>query len=171
MKLKVFTLCFDPAVGGFDDTVLQDFLKERQVLNVHEHFFMHDQSPMWALLVSYRDEEQAGDGPRKKDKGKNWRADLSQEERSLYDALRTWRNDRAGRDGRPPYILLTNKQMALIAQKRPKNLEALREIEGVGEAKVEAFGRDLVALIASRPDEDIEMKEASTPKDGQENGS
>ena len=171
MKLKVFTLRFDPASGGFDNTALQDFQKDRQVLNVHEHFFMHDQDPMWALLVSYRDEERPGDGPRRKDKGKDWRADLSQDERSLYDALCTWRNERAGRDGRPPYILLTNKQIALIAQTRPKNLEALRKIEGVGEAKVEAFGKDLVAFIASRQAGDIEIKNVSTPNDGQDNGS
>ena len=171
MKLKVFTLSFDVASGVFDDGALQDFLKDRQVLNVHEHFFNYNDTPRWALLVSYRDEERPGDGQRRKDRGKDWRAELSPDERSLYDALRTWRNDRAGRDGRPPYILLSNKQMALISRTRPTNLEALREIEGVGEAKVKTFGKELVSLVAGRLEGDTQIESMATDKDEQENES
>lgn len=108
--------------------------------------------------------------PERKRDLKDWRAELSADERSLYDALRKWRNDHAGREGRPPYILLINKQMAVIAQKRPKTLEALREIEGVGAAKVEAFGKELLALMASREAGDTETTSSSNANSGEENG-
>lgn len=171
MKLKVFTLRFDPATGKFDDAEIQEFQRDRQVLTIHEHFFTYEHTPMWSILVSYRDEEYPGEGARLKDRGRDWRAELSADERSLYDALRKWRNDRSGREGRPPYILLTNKQMAIIAQKRPKTLEALRGIEGVGAAKIEAFGKEILALVAGREAGDTETKSSSNANGSEENGS
>lgn len=48
----------------------------------------------------------------------------------------------------PPYVLLTNRQVAAIARRRPETLEALREVDGIGEAKASRFGRELLALVA-----------------------
>ncbi|MBN1654524.1 MAG: HRDC domain-containing protein [Deltaproteobacteria bacterium] len=143
-------LRFDPKTVGFDDNDLQEFANGREILNVYEHFFFHDQIPRWVLLISYRDSEISLGEHGNFDKKKDWRADLSDEERILYDGIRRWRNNRAQREGRPPYILLTNQQMAEIAKKRPKTVEALREIPGVGEAKAAGFGSELVALLAAQ---------------------
>ena len=54
MKLKVFTLRMDPATGAFDDSALQAFLEAHEALSVHEHFFVHEQQPTWAMLISDR---------------------------------------------------------------------------------------------------------------------
>ena len=75
------------------------------------------------------------------------RAELGREEVALYDALRKWRNDRARHEGRPAYILLTNRQMAEVGRRRPMTLAALREIHGVGDAKAEMLGEELLALV------------------------
>ena len=147
MKLKIFTLHFDPDANGFDDAAMQEYLCGRQVVDIHEHFFVYEGVPRWALLVSYRDE----DGPlkrgRSRDPRKDWRAELSEEERGVYDAVVKWRNARARRDGRPPYVLLTNRQVAKIARSRPSTLETLREIDGIGDAKTRQFGAELVGLL------------------------
>ena len=48
MKLKVFTLKMDDASGKFNDAEVQFFVEDqdhpREILDVSEHFFAHDNS-------------------------------------------------------------------------------------------------------------------------------
>jgi len=152
MKLKVFTLRLDETSGAFDDSELQAFLEDKLVLAVHEHFFVHERTPTWALLVSYR----AADAKRSARSQpararRDWRAELPAADHPLFDALRSWRNETARRDGRPAYVLLTNQQVAEIARRRPRTLSALQEVEGIGPARVEALGKQILALVSAAP--------------------
>jgi superfamily II DNA helicase RecQ len=38
----------------------------------------------------------------------------------LFNQLREWRRERCKRDGVPPYIVCTNKQLAQMAVQRPQ---------------------------------------------------
>ncbi len=68
MKLKVFTLQMDEETGRFDDAPLQSFMEDerqrREVIDVSDHFFVHEKRPTWALLVSYREINADGRGPK-----------------------------------------------------------------------------------------------------------
>lgn len=104
MKLKVVTLRFDDETGGFDDRELLDFVGDedqpREVLEVSEHFFVHDRRPTWALLLSYRDIPRPGE--KKTEARKDWRAELDDRGRLLFDEVRKWRAATCKRDGLPP---------------------------------------------------------------------
>ena len=63
MKLKVFTLVFDPEKGHFEDRNLVEYLANRPVISVFEHFFICGQvdlppthrpasirPPLWATV-------------------------------------------------------------------------------------------------------------------------
>ena len=52
----------------------------------------------------------------------------------------------------PPYVLLTNRQLAEIARTRPGSLAALSGINGIGEAKSGKLGADLLAVVAGVAD-------------------
>lgn len=152
MKIKVFTLHFDPELGGFDDRALSAFVADKTVLAVDQHFFVHEQRPLWSLLVSYREAvAQPSDrrGQPARDERVDWRSSLPAEARPYFDLLRSWRNARAQRTGKPPYVLLTNRQLALLARQRPTTLAALGELEGVGEARVSELGAEILAVFAS----------------------
>lgn len=151
MKLRVFTLRLDPDTGAFDDGELQSFLENREALDVSEHFFVHERVPTLALLVRYREVARPAGAPAREGPRPDPAAELSGEDRPLYEALRKWRNERARRDGRPAYVLLTNRQVAEIARKRPGSLRALQELEGVGEGKARDLGEEMLALVASQP--------------------
>jgi len=53
MLARVITLRFDCVIGGFDDTPLRDFLKDKEVLSLRDHFFIKNDVPYLAVLVTY----------------------------------------------------------------------------------------------------------------------
>jgi superfamily II DNA helicase RecQ len=150
MKLKVFTLRPDPATGAFDDSALVAFLENHEALAVHEHFYLHEQQPTWALLVSYRaTPERPWSRPFKAPTPAEPSEEVSPADRPLYEALRRWRNARAKRDGRPAYVLFSNRQLLEMVQRRPATLAALQEIGGIGEGRAGDFGKEILGLVKS----------------------
>ena len=116
MKVKVITLHAD-ASGRFDDRAMAEFQADKEILDVSEHFYVHERTPTLTLVLSYRDVALPDDRafPPKKD----WRAELDLEAQRLYDDLRTWRGRRAKREGMPPYLILANRELAALATTRP----------------------------------------------------
>ena len=155
MKLKVFTLRPDEETGRLDDTSLVNFFGDpdhpREVLEISEHFFVHEHEPRWAILTMYRDT-----APRRASSGgdekKDWQADLTSPEKDLFDELRAWRNHKCKADGLPPYIIATNRQLADIARSQPGNASGLLQISGLGQGKVSRWGEELVALVRAHAD-------------------
>jgi superfamily II DNA helicase RecQ len=153
-KVKVFTLLWDDEQGGFDDSALTEFLEVRDVLDLKEQFFLHGNQPVWALMLTYRDQPEQR-WPQQRGQERAGRAgrplksnppDLEPQARPIYEALRRWRNDLAAQQGKPPYVLLDNKQLAEIARRRTTRA-ALTEIEGVGEGRFTLFGEALLEVL------------------------
>jgi ATP-dependent DNA helicase RecQ len=65
------------------------------------------------------------------------------------DALREWRRQEAARRSVPAYVVLHDRTLAALAASRPSTLDALSEIPGIGPAKLEAYGKDLLALLGA----------------------
>jgi ATP-dependent DNA helicase RecQ len=149
----VFTLRWDEASGAFDDRAMTEFLdreeQPREVLDVSDHFFVHEQRPTWALLVRYRDVPRPGDRRPEHDPRRDHRTDLDARGRATFDQLRAWRGQTARREGLPPYLICTNRQLAEVATRRPATLAELGEIPGLGESKVARFGAELLVLVAA----------------------
>lgn len=151
MLMRVITLRFDPVLSGFDDTPLRDFLKDKDVLTVRDHFFVKHDTPYLAVLVTYTLPRPAVPPPSptpRQHEDTSWRALVSAEELPLFNTLRDWRSERSKREGVPPYVICTNRQFAAMIKARPQSLAALAEIEGIGKAKLEKYGRDLLAMLA-----------------------
>jgi ATP-dependent DNA helicase RecQ len=65
----------------------------------------------------------------------------------LYERLREWRRERSRSDGVPAYTFFTDRSARELAARRPADRDALLAVWGLGDARVEAFGEDLLALI------------------------
>jgi DNA helicase-2/ATP-dependent DNA helicase PcrA len=61
--------------------------------------------------------------------------------------LREWRLERAKADGVPPYVVFHDSVLQAIAASRPGSLGELSQISGVGPAKLERYGADVLALL------------------------
>jgi len=66
-----------------------------------------------------------------------------------FGVLRTWRLERAKADEVPAYVVFHNSTLAEIAERRPATLAELARVPGVGPAKLERYGRDVLAALAS----------------------
>jgi DNA helicase-2/ATP-dependent DNA helicase PcrA len=65
----------------------------------------------------------------------------------LYERLRTWRKARAQADGVPAYVVFHDATLAAIAELAPRDLGGLGTVSGVGPAKLERYGEDVLAVV------------------------
>ena len=70
----------------------------------------------------------------------------------VEQALRTWRSERSRRDDVPAYIVLHDATLLAIAAARPTTPAELRRIEGIGPAKLERYGDDILAVLSATND-------------------
>lgn len=66
---------------------------------------------------------------------------------SLLSTLIAWRDAKAAQSGQPPYYILSTATVKLLASARPTNREEFLEIKGLGEAKWDRFGAEILNLI------------------------
>ncbi|NEW88265.1 DNA helicase RecQ [Rhodopseudomonas sp. WA056] len=65
----------------------------------------------------------------------------------LFAALKAWRSEVAKARGVPAYVVLHDATMDGIAAVRPRTLDELRGIPGIGDKKLEIYGAALLALM------------------------
>jgi DNA helicase II / ATP-dependent DNA helicase PcrA len=66
----------------------------------------------------------------------------------LFAALKAWRRERAKADGVPAYVVFHDRTLQEIARRRPDSVAALSAVSGVGPAKLERYGDELLATLA-----------------------
>lgn len=70
-------------------------------------------------------------------------------DQAVVEALRAWRLERARSDGVPAYVVFDNKTMSAIATVEPQNLEQLAAVPGIGPTRLESYGDEILAAVAS----------------------
>jgi ATP-dependent DNA helicase RecQ len=78
------------------------------------------------------------------------RAETKPADAGLQAALRAWRADIARQRSVPAYVVLHDSTIDGIAAARPSTLDALRNIAGIGDKKLEHYGDELLALVAAQ---------------------
>lgn len=182
MRVHLLTLRYSPTLGGFDERPLAEALRDKQVLEVREHFFTVHDVPHLACLITY--EAGAAAPPplppqppaaaSRTHAGRRSGAsdpfgEVSETERVLCQSLRQWRAERARKDGLPPYLILTNREIVAIVHTRPASHAALEALEGLGPGRVKRFGDAILAHLeahdatASRAAPALEGAPAAAP--------
>jgi ATP-dependent DNA helicase RecQ len=68
-------------------------------------------------------------------------------DRDLFETLRTLRREIAAAMGKPPYLVFNDDTLREMVRHRPKTLEALRQVRGVGDNKLRDFGDKFLRAI------------------------
>lgn len=72
---------------------------------------------------------------------------LDPDQDTRFQALREWRKAKALELDIPAFVVFGDKTLREIAVKNPQSVEDLNGIYGIGEAKLEQFGHDLIAEL------------------------
>lgn len=177
MRVKLLTLRHSATLGGFDDTALVDFTRDKEVIAFREHFYTVNAVPHITCIVHYQDavvpnaalhaareippsSAPPSDHPRRPRKDAPDPCEgLDGSERALFNHLREWRTRQAHDEGVPPYVIATNKELVAIVRRRPDSPTALGHIEGIGPGKLERYGEALLATLHGSPP----VRAAQTP--------
>lgn len=95
-------------------------------------------------LAAYDSTTRSGD-PRRRGAGAS--IELPDSARSRFEALRAWRKARAAEQGVPPYVIFHDRTLAEIAASAPRSHQALAAISGIGQAKLDRYGDDVLAVV------------------------
>jgi ATP-dependent DNA helicase RecQ len=74
--------------------------------------------------------------------------DVIEADLPLFEALRVWRREEAARQAVPPYVIFHDATLADIARDRPGAGSGLARIGGVGQGKLDRYGKAVLAIVA-----------------------
>ena len=107
-----------------------------------------------AAVATEDEDEPSGARNRKSDKAKSRVADVGDDvvvgvaEERLLAALKTVRTAIAREEHVPAYIVFSDRTLAELAVRRPRSLNALQNVRGVGPMKLERYGARFLAAIS-----------------------
>jgi len=78
-------------------------------------------------------------------------ADLDPAQLEVFDRLRAWRLDEAREQGVPPYVVFGDATLRALAVDVPRTREALLDISGIGQAKLERYGDAVLDILSADP--------------------
>jgi ATP-dependent DNA helicase RecQ len=67
----------------------------------------------------------------------------------LFERLREWRRAEAQAQSVPAYVIFQDRTLAEIAAARPRSLDALASIPGVGRTKLERYGAAVLKALSN----------------------
>ena len=167
MRVKLLTFRYSATLGGFDDTALVEFTRDKEVISFREHFYLVNEVPHLSCVVHYQDAvvpqaalEAAREIPsrpaalaapgqrfQRRDGAPDPCEGLNETERALFNHLREWRSKQAHEDGVPPYLILTNRQLVALVRRRPESPTAVGHVDGIGPGKVERYAAAILRCL------------------------
>jgi ATP-dependent DNA helicase RecQ len=76
---------------------------------------------------------------------------LGDRDQALFEALRSYRLKRASAQGVPPYVVASDRSLREIVAERPRSLDELLLVHGIGPAKAKRYGKGLLKVVLENP--------------------
>jgi len=73
---------------------------------------------------------------------------LDEQQQTVFERIRLWRNEIARAKGHPPGNVLTNRQVREIIELNPKSLKQLTKVHGIGSYKATTYGREILEFLS-----------------------
>ena len=149
MQIKLFNIPITD--NGIALSELNHFLASHKVLEVEQHFYQNEKACSWNFCVRYINGLPNSDSSFNKAKT-DYKAILNEHEFSVFSTLREYRKTIASNDAVPAYAVFTDEELANIARLPSIGANELITIKGIGEKKVEKYGKLLVEMYCSKKD-------------------
>lgn len=129
-------------------SVLNQFLAQHRIRDVSREFVNDAEHSAWCLCVIY-DEAQPRtvQSSTARSARVDYREVLTPEDFDVFSPLRKRRNELADAAGIPAYSVFSNEQLATMVRRRVRNLDELRQIEGIGARRCEQYGEAMLSVL------------------------
>jgi superfamily II DNA helicase RecQ len=144
MQIKIINVPLTD--DGTMQAELNRALISNRVLEVEQRFFQNEKSGCWSFCIRYMQNiiqtEQYGSSKGKVD----YKQVLNEQEFQVFSSLREIRKQLAAQDAVPAYAVFTDEELANIARLPELEAGKLITIKGIGDKKVEKYGKQLVEM-------------------------
>lgn len=144
MILRLFNIHLSAEQVNHDQEAINAFMDSVTVKQTATQF-VPGNPDFWSVLLFY--EPLNGHKVAEPEKPVVTEADLNEEERQIFAALRLWRKDKATEINHPEYLVFHNATLISLAKEKPRTVADLSKIKGVGEQKIIRYGDDLMAIL------------------------
>jgi superfamily II DNA helicase RecQ len=134
MQIKIFFIHIPDGIE--QEQELNLLLKSKKILQVEHHVIQQMQGSYLCVFVKYLDQQTEKTEAAKVD----YQKILEPEVYKRFNELRDIRKAVALAEGVSMYIVFTNEELAAMAKVEPLTLQAMAEINGIGEKKIAKYG-------------------------------
>ena len=75
---------------------------------------------------------------------------VQQSDKELLRSLKAWRTEQTRANGKPAYTVLTDRTLKELASSRPQRIEDLANVYGIGPAKLDSYGQEILDVVAGK---------------------
>ena len=147
MPYKIFRV---PSYGcEVSEQALNRFLANYKVLRVTQEFVHAGVDSFWSFCVDYLEQStngQTNQSGRQRSKV-DYKEILDPDEFALFARLRELRKELSQAEAVPVYTIFTNEQLARIVRNRVVSLATLRDIPGLGDARIGKYGQRVIDMV------------------------
>jgi len=168
MQVKLFNTRIDADTIVADQQAINSFMETVTVKNTATQFVNGDPD-FWSILIFYENGEEiipkkakvvekaVSSGPaatpeketisEKTTAPEVVETELTEEQNQIIIALKTWRKDKANELQQPEFMVFPNATLEALAKGKPRKMEELSGVKGLGPAKITKYGDDLMAIL------------------------
>jgi len=120
--------------------------KSQKISEITDIWFRDDINQIERFESNTRNSSNSGQ--RSANFNKEFREELQlAKEEPLWEILKEWRSKTAKESNIPAFVIFHDRTLAEIVNKQPKTIDELSRISGIGEAKLDLYGANLLALV------------------------
>lgn len=156
MQVKLFNTRIDADTIVADQQAINSFMETVTVKNTATQF-VNGAPDFWSILIFYENGEEHIPKkvktvetivtPEKAVTPESADVPLTEEQNQILLALKTWRKDKANEMQQPEFMIFSNATLLGLVKAKPRKMNELSQVKGIGEAKITRYGDDLMAIL------------------------
>lgn len=147
MQIRIFNIPINDA--GEMQAELNRFLSASRVLEIEQHFYQNEKGACWSFCVRFLNGNNTTFQPATAKQKTDYKEVLTENEFAIFSKLRVCRKTLAANDAVPAYAVFTDEELAGIACLPVMEADKLISVKGIGDKKVEKYGKPLLDLFKS----------------------
>jgi superfamily II DNA helicase RecQ len=143
MQIKLFTIPVGDSGAALDD--MNRFLRGNKILEVHNQLISNENGAYWCFCVRYIEKTSAV-----VDYGKpktDYKQILDEPTFAKFSKLREIRKKVAADEGVPAFAVFTDEELAGLAKLDIITNKTMLSVKGIGDKKVERFGKHFITPL------------------------